>query len=125
MDFMYENKGKIECCEKTFIHEELVKDVFKRLPKISLLYELADLFKVLGDGTRIRILHVLSISEMCVCDIAAILDMSQSAISHQLRILKSARLVKNRREGKIVYYSLDDEHVEHIFDQAMEHIKHK
>ena len=122
---MCEKKGKIECCEKTFIHEETVKSVLDKLPKISLLYELADLFKVLGDSTRIRILHVLSVSEMCVCDIAAILDISQSAISHQLRILKIARLVKNRREGKIVYYSLDDEHVEYIFDQAMEHIKHK
>ena len=118
-------KEKAECCEVSIIHEDIVQKVADEIPKVDQLYELADLFKVFGDSTRVRILHVLSVSEMCVCDIAAILNMTQSAISHQLRILKNARLVKNRREGKVVYYSLDDEHVEHIFDQGMEHIKHR
>lgn len=119
-----ENK-KAECCEISLIHEDVIKRVALEIPGEILLHELADLFKVFGDGTRVRILHVLSVSEMCVCDIAAVLGMTQSAISHQLRTLKNARLVKNRRDGKVVYYSLDDEHVKHIFDQGMEHIKHR
>ena len=122
---MPQEKGKTECCEISIIHEDIVRKVAGEIPKEDLLHELADLFKVFGDSTRVRILHVLSVSEMCVCDIAAILNMTQSAISHQLRILKNVRLVKNRREGKVVYYSLDDEHVKHIFDQGMEHIKHR
>lgn len=122
---MPKEKGKTECCEISIIHEDIVRKVAGEIPKEDLLHELADLFKVFGDSTRVRILHVLSVSEMCVCDIAAILNMTQSAISHQLRILKNVRLVKNRREGKVVYYSLDDEHVKHIFDQGMEHIKHR
>ncbi len=119
-----ENK-KTECCEISLIHEDVIKRVALEIPGEILLHELADLFKVFGDSTRVRILHVLSVSEMCVCDIAAVLGMTQSAISHQLRTLKNARLVKNRRDGKVVYYSLDDEHVKHIFDQGMEHIKHR
>lgn len=122
---MSREKGKAEYCEVSIIHEDIVQKVAGKIPKEDLLHDLADLFKVFGDSTRVRILHVLSVSEMCVCDIAAILNMTQSAISHQLRILKNARLVKNRREGKVVYYSLDDEHVKHIFDQGMEHIKHR
>lgn len=89
-----------------------------------MLYDLADLFKIFGDSTRIRILYVLFSSEMCVCDIAALLNMNQSAISHQLRVLKNARLVKNRRDGKVVYYSLDDDHVKQIFDQGLAHVRH-
>ncbi len=89
------------------------------------LYDLADLFKVLGDTTRIKILCALFQAEMCVCDISALLGMTQSAISHQLRVLKQARLVKYRKEGKVVYYSLDDEHVESIFDKGLIHISER
>ncbi|NLL73060.1 MAG: winged helix-turn-helix transcriptional regulator [Clostridiales bacterium] len=92
------------------------------MPKEETLYDLAETFKVFGDSTRIRILWALDESEMCVCDIASLLNMTQSAISHQLRVLKQAKLVKNRREGKVVYYSLDDEHVRLIIDQGMAHI---
>ena len=86
------------------------------------LYDLAELFKVFGDSTRVKILCVLFEAEMCVCDIAELLSMSQSAISHQLRVLKQSKLVKNRREGKTIFYSLADEHVRAIFNQGMEHI---
>src|SRR3712207_9573643 len=87
--------------------------------------KLADLFKVFGDYTRIRIIYALFNKELCVCDIAEILNMSQSSISHQLRILKASRLVKFRKEGKAAFYSLDDEHISKIFDSGLEHIKHK
>ena len=92
------------------------------MPDDEVLYELADLFRVFGDSTRIRILYVLFEAEMCVCDIAALLGMTQSAISHQLRALKNARLVKARREGKTVFYSLADDHVKTIIDQGLEHV---
>src|SRR5690606_38953292 len=104
------------------IHKEIVNQVKAKMPKEEILYDLAELFKVFGDTTRIKILWALAESEMCVCDIAALLNMTQSAISHQLRILKQAKLVKNRRDGKIVYYSLDDDHVEQIFGQGLAHI---
>ena len=87
------------------------------------LYELADFFKVFADSTRIRILYVLKSSEMCVCDIAQTLNMTQSAISHQLRILKQTKLVKNRREGKTIFYSLADDHITMILSQGIEHIE--
>ena len=92
------------------------------MPDEEMLYDLAELFKVFGDTTRARILCALFESEMCVCDISILLGMTQSSISHQLRVLKSAKLVKNRKEGKVVYYSLDDEHIKHIFEQGLEHI---
>ena len=93
------------------------------MPEEEKLYDLAELFKIFGDSTRIRILYVLFEAEMCVCDIAEVLHMTQSAISHQLRLLKQAKLVKNRREGKTVYYSLADDHVRTIINQSMEHIE--
>ena len=86
------------------------------------LYDLTELFRIFGDSTRIRILYVLFEAEMCVCDIAALLGMTQSAISHQLKALKNARLVKSRRDGKTVFYSLADDHVKTIIDQGLEHI---
>ncbi|MCX7843600.1 MAG: metalloregulator ArsR/SmtB family transcription factor [Clostridia bacterium] len=92
------------------------------MPREECLYEMAELFKVFGDTTRVRILYALFASEMCVCDIASLLGMTQSAISHQLRVLKQARLVKSRKEGKIVYYSLNDDHIKQIFDQGLSHI---
>jgi len=111
-----------DSCNCTIIHEDVVDRVRVDMPEEENLYNLADLFKVLGDSTRVRILSALFQAEMCVCDIAALLNMSQSAISHQLRVLKQARLVKNRRDGKVVYYSLEDDHVKSIFDQGLIHI---
>lgn len=113
----------VECCESCEIHNDLVKTVQEKLPEEDKLYDLAEIFKVFGDSTRIKILYVLFEAEMCVCDIAELLHMTQSAISHQLRILKQAKLVKNRREGKSVFYSLADGHVRTIMDQGMEHIE--
>ena len=112
----------VECCEECAVHDEVVQSVRGMLPDDDDLYDLAELFKVFGDSTRIRILFVLFESEMCVCDIATLLQMGQSAISHQLRILKQNRLVKNRREGKAVFYSLADSHVKTILSQGMDHI---
>ena len=111
-----------EKCDCTMIHEEGVEKVRKELPQEEILYELAEFYKVFGDSTRIRILSALEKSEMCVCDIANLLNMTQSAISHQLRVLKKARLVKNRRDGKVIYYSLDDDHVKEILDSGLSHI---
>ncbi|MDD2446304.1 MAG: metalloregulator ArsR/SmtB family transcription factor [Tissierellia bacterium] len=117
------DKIKVEKCDCTIIHEDVVERATKNMPNEELLYDLAELFKVFGDSTRVRILCALDEAEMCVCDIASVLNMTQSAISHQLRVLKQARLVKNRRDGKVVYYSLDDEHVRTIFDDGLAHIK--
>ncbi len=111
-----------DVCESESTHPEIVRTVSEKLPDVELLYDVAELFKVFGDSTRVRILCALFESEMCVCDIAEVLDMTQSAISHQLRVLKQARLVKYRRDGKTVYYSLADDHIQTIFDQAFEHI---
>lgn len=108
-----------ECCG---VHLDIVEKVSKVMPDEGVLYEAAELLKIFGDSTRIRIIFVLCQSEMCVCDIANLLDMTQSAISHQLRVLKQARLVKNRREGKTIFYSLCDDHVKTIFYHAMEHV---
>lgn len=119
------NQSNIDTCNCTVIHQDIVDKVKKTMPEEEKLYDLAELFKVFGDTTRIKILHALFESDMCVCDIAVLLEMKQSAISHQLRVLKQAGLVKFRREGKVVYYSLDDEHVENIFEQGFIHINHK
>lgn len=116
------DKNKVEVCSCNIIHEDIVDKVKKVIPEEEKLYDLAELFKVYGDTTRIKIICALFQSEMCVCDIAALFSMSQSAISHQLRVLKQARLVKFRKEGKVVYYSLDDEHIKSIFDQGLLHI---
>lgn len=112
-----------ECCETTEVHEELLKIVNETMPEETELYDLAELFKVFGDSTRIRILFVLFEAEVCVCDLAQALNMTQSAISHQLKILKQNKLVKSRREGKSIFYSLADEHVRTIIDQGREHIE--
>lgn len=110
-------------CECTVIHQEVIDKI--KLPEEEVLYDLGDFFKILGDSTRIEILSALFQSEMCVCDIAALLGMTQSAISHQLRVLKQGRLVKHRKDGKVVYYSLDDDHIKHIVDQGLTHISEK
>ncbi len=116
-------KEELECCETTEIHEDLLEMVSRNMPPEEELYDLAELFKVFGDSTRIRILFVLFEAEVCVCDLAQALHMTQSAISHQLRILKNSRLVKSRREGKSVFYSLADAHVRTMIDQGREHIE--
>ena len=116
------HKEKIERCDCNILHHELVDRVRGRMPGKDEVRAIADLFKVFGDPTRVRIISALFDSEMCVCDIASLLDMTKSSISHQLRILKQARLVRYRRDGKVVFYSLDDEHIKSIFDQAKSHI---
>ncbi len=112
-------------CDCNVIHQDIVDTVKVKMPDEENLYDLAELFKVFGDTTRIKILWALAESEMCVCDIAVLLNMTQSAISHQLRILKQTRLVKSRKDGKVVYYTLDDAHVKQIFDQGLIHINEK
>ncbi len=120
---MPEKEITLEQCDYMHLHTSVIKQVQKELPAEETLYDLAELFKVFGDSTRIKILYVLFESEMCVCDIAQLLHMSQSAISHQLRVLKQAQLVKYRREGKTVFYSLADAHVTTILNQGLEHIE--
>jgi ArsR family transcriptional regulator len=111
-------------CTTSHINEELVEEIKESLPKEEVLFDLADFFKVFGDSTRIKIIYLLLKSEMCVCDIAEILSMSQSAISHQLRTLRDAKLVKYRKEGKTVFYSLDDDHVKNVIEQGYSHVTH-
>lgn len=113
----------LEQCDYIHLHTDTINQVQDEMPEEEMLYDLAELFKVFGDSTRIKILYVLFQSEMCVCDIAQLLHMSQSAISHQLRVLKQAQLVKYRREGKTVFYSLADSHITTILNQGLEHIK--
>lgn len=119
---MADRKQSLPSCSINIVHDEIVERVRREMPAEEKLYDLAELFKVFGDTTRVKILYALFADEMCVCDIAALLNMSQSAISHQLRVLKQSRLVKFRRQGKVVYYSLDDEHIKQIFDQGLSHI---
>ena len=113
----------LDRCEFICVHEDIVGKVREGMPADETLYDLADLFRIFADSTRIKILYVLFASEMCVCDIAQLLGMTQSAISHQLRALKQAKLVKYRREGKVVFYSLADHHVVTILAQGIEHIE--
>lgn len=103
--------------------EEVVKKVLAQQPDDEILYDLAELFKIFGDSTRIKILYALSESELCVNDIAQLLNLSQSSVSHQLRILKDSKLVRFRREGKIIFYTLDDDHVRNIISMGMEHVE--
>lgn len=117
-----QEREPIACCEETCVHGKVVEQVEHDLPADEILYDLAELFKVFGDSTRIKILYALFEAEMCVCDIAELLGLTQSAISHQLRVLKNAKLVSFRREGKTVYYSLADQHVRSIIDQGLEHV---
>ena len=110
-------------CEFIHAHPETIKAVQESMPAEEELYDLSELFKIFADSTRIRILYVLLEHEMCVCDLAQTLNMTQSAISHQLRMLKQMKLVTNRREGKTVFYSLADGHIKSIVNQGMEHIR--
>ncbi|MBI5374317.1 MAG: helix-turn-helix transcriptional regulator [Candidatus Schekmanbacteria bacterium] len=116
--------GEISC-ENHVIDRKRVESVSKQLLNDTAAIELAELYRALGDGTRVKILYTLSLGEFCVCDISSLLGMSSSAISHQLRILRSLRLVKNRRAGRVIYYSLDDEHVVRLFEEGLKHIEHR
>lgn len=109
--------------ECTVLHEDTVKKVKKVMPEDGLIYDMAEFFKVFADSTRMKIILALMEAELCVCDIANIVQTTQSAISHQLRILKQSKLVKYRKDGKVVYYSLDDEHIEQIVKKGREHIE--
>lgn len=122
---MFPEKEKIEVCDCNVIHPDIIKSVKSHMIDEELLYDLSDLYKIFGDTTRVKILHVLSLSEMCVCDIAALLGMKQSSVSHQLKTLRTAKLIKYRRAGKVVYYSLDDDHVKQIFNQGLAHLTEK
>lgn len=117
------NLSSAPCCSCLLEHPDTIEQVRSLLPPDEMLYDLAELFKIFGDSTRIKILYALYESELCVCDIAKLMDVSQSAVSHQLRVLKNSKLVKFRREGKTVYYSLADDHVTRILSQGMEHIE--
>lgn len=120
---MHIERENIELCEFLHVHEDVVEEVKQHMPQEDKLYDLADFFKVFADSTRIKILYVLLMHEMCVCDLAGILGASQSAISHQLRTLKQMDLVRSRREGKTVFYSLADDHIKSILSQGLEHIE--
>lgn len=115
-------KLEVECCETVHLHENLIAQVEGGMPDEDSIQELANFFKVFGDATRIKILCVLLQSELCVCDLAEVVGMTQSAVSHQLRVLKQMKLVKSRREGKTVFYSLEDGHIQSILNQGMEHV---
>ncbi|MCD6463150.1 MAG: helix-turn-helix transcriptional regulator [Thermotogae bacterium] len=119
------DEGKIEVCKTTFVHEDKIRKIKEKLVKDEVLIELAEFFKIFGDSTRIKILCALLLEELCVCDLAAIVGASQSAVSHQLRILRQAKLVKFRKEGKTVFYSLDDEHIAKIVDTGLAHIQER
>ena len=118
-----EDLYNVERCDLVCTHEEIIERVRAELPDEDTLYDLTELFRVFGDSTRMRILYLLFASEMCVCDMAALLGLTQSAVSHQLRALKNVRLVKARRDGKTVFYSLADDHVKTIIDQGLEHVR--
>ena len=113
---------ELESCEYLYVHEDVVQRVTSQMPEDEELYDLAELFKVFGDSTRIKILYALFEAELCVCDIAQLLRLTQTAVSHQLKVLKLNKLVSSRREGKNVFYALADDHVRRIIDQGMEHI---
>ena len=119
------NDNKSLVCDCDVIHAEIVEDVTKHMPEDEELYDLADFFKVFGDSTRIKMLWALDRAEMCVCDLAVLLNMTKSAISHQLKTLRQEKLVKYRREGKNVFYSLQDEHVKNLLEIGLEHIKER
>ncbi|MFY9174673.1 MAG: metalloregulator ArsR/SmtB family transcription factor [Peptococcia bacterium] len=117
---MVEDRCEIQCVDQ----DKVLKVKENALTEEEVL-GLAETFKILSDGTRIKILQALSQEELCVCDLAEVVEMSQSSVSHQLRLLRTARLVKFRKAGKMVYYSLDDEHIVQLFSQGLAHIRHR
>ena len=112
-------------CDCNVIHQEAVDEVLQKMPSENIFNNLADLFKLIGDTTRCRILFALDQKEMCVCDLANVLNMTKSSISHQLAVLRRTGVVRCRKNGKEVYYTLDDEHIVKLFEIGLEHIKHK
>ncbi len=118
------NKKQV-CCDCGALHSDAVEKVRESMADDEILSDISDLFRVLGDSTRVKILWALDKSELCVCDIASLIGMTKSAVSHQLRVLKDNNLVKSRREGKVIYYSLADSHVQDIYEKAVEHINEK
>ena len=118
-----EQKYVNDCCDDDVVHSGAVERVKAAMPDEDMLYDAAELFKVFGDSTRTRILSALFIEELCVCDIAEILGMTKSAVSHQLRTLRQTKIVKARRSGKEIFYSLDDDHISRIYKTAMEHLR--
>ena len=120
---MHIEKENIDLCEFLHVLDDVVENVKSHMPDEDTLYDLADFFKIFADSTRIKILYVLLMHEMCVCDLAGTLGVSQSAISHQLRTLKQMDLVRSRREGKTVFYSLADDHIKSILSQGLEHLE--
>ena len=113
-----------DVCEIYCIQEEIVAKLKKQMLDKDTLIRLAETFKILGDPTRVQIIHALSHNELCVCDIVALIGMSQSAVSHQLRVLRNCRLVKFRKDGKVVYYSIDDSHITNLFNEGLDHVNH-
>lgn len=116
-------KNESDKCHCNVLHQDAIDRVLSEMPDETQLFELADMFKVFGETSRVKILCALFNEALCVCDLASLLNMTQSAVSHQLRVLKQARLVKFRKEGKVVYYSLSDEHVRQIFNQGLSHVQ--
>jgi ArsR family transcriptional regulator len=117
------NEQETDNCEVNIVHNDIVEYVKSKLLDYDKAYSLSEFFKIFGDTTRVKIIHAISLKEMCVCDISALLGVSQSATSHQLKVLRQFRLVKLRKEGKMVYYSLSDEHVRNIFNEGITHIE--
>lgn len=115
--------GEGDVCEVRYVNEEQVRRVQARLLEDETAHRLAETFKVLSDPTRVKILHALSLAELCVCDLSNLLGMNDSAVSHHLRLLRALKLVKYRKEGRMAYYSLDDEHIERLFQQGLEHVQ--
>ena len=118
-----ETEETVEICSARVIHRETLAAVQAVMPGDARICDLADFFKIFGDRTRIAILWALSESEMCVCDLCALLDMKQSAVSHQLKLLKQSGIVRYRREGKVVYYSLNDEHIRRVLNLGLQHVR--
>jgi ArsR family transcriptional regulator len=118
-------KNEEAMCDITWIDKQKISNVKKKMESVATIERLSETFKVLGDKTRVKILFALLIQELCVCEIAELLETTKSAISHQLRILRNTRLVKYRKEGKMVFYSLDDNHIINLFAEGLEHVKEK
>ncbi len=121
----FSNEAKPDTCEITFVNRERIAQVKKRLKPDSTINQLSETFKALGDTTRLKIIYALSQAELCVCDIAALFGLTESAVSHQLRILRNMRLVKYRKDGRMAYYSLDDEHIEGLFNEGLRHVEER
>jgi ArsR family transcriptional regulator, lead/cadmium/zinc/bismuth-responsive transcriptional repressor len=122
---MVDDTMVLDKCGCNIVHEDVVREVKSKMLDNNCFRELSEFFKVFGDDTRLKILKALTLSEMCVCDITALLSMNQSAVSHQLKLLRQVKLVKYRRDGKTIYYSIDDDHIKHIFDLGLVHINEK